>query len=205
MDRALDRQAPAIQLADWRRRIAEIYAAVRQTRDPLDAWKHWPVDRDRLFATHPQSPIRSEMRSGFQGLDYFDYDPAFRFDVELSPFEGDGVQWEIGKDGDLCLRPVALTMGLADRLGSELTLFWLTGYGGGLYLPFADGTSGGETYGGGRYLIDSIMGADLGLVNGRVVLDFNFAYYPSCAHDPRWTCPLAENRLPERVEAGQRG
>ncbi len=99
------------------------------------------------------------------------------------------------------------TAGLSDRLGGELTLFWLTGYGDGLFLPFADGTSGRETYGGGRYLIDSIKGADLGLEGGRVVLDFNFAYYPSCAHNATWTCPLApaENILPERIEAGQRG
>ena len=44
----------------------------------------------------------------------------------------------------------------------ELELYWLTGYGGGLFLPFRDETSGSETYGGGRYLFDTVKGADLG-------------------------------------------
>jgi uncharacterized protein (DUF1684 family) len=38
------------------------------------------------------------------------------------------------------------------------------------------------------------------------VLDFNFAYNPSCAYDERWSCPLppAENRLAFAVTAGER-
>jgi hypothetical protein len=92
--------------------------------------------------------------------------------------------------------------------GPELTLdlYWLDGYGGGLFVPFADLTSGTETYGAGRYLWDSIKGADLGLQDGRLVLDFNFAYQPSCSYDPRWVCPLAPpaNRLPVPVAAGER-
>ena len=71
-----------------------------------------------------------------------------------------------------------------------LELYWLEGYGGGLFVPFADATSGRETYGAGRYLLDTVKGADLGQRGGRLVLDFNFAYQPSCAYDPRWTCPL---------------
>lgn len=207
MDISLDRQPRPIQLADWRHRIAELYAAVRRTPEPVAAWKVWRAERDRLFATHPQSPIKREARDGFRGIDYFDYDPAFRFLVELESLDAEAEEWEIGQDGILRPRPIAHTKGLADRLGGELTLFWLTGYGGGLFLPFADGTSGHETYRGGRYLIDAIKGAGLGLEDGRVVLDFNFAYYPSCAHNSAWTCPLAppENRLPERVDAGQCG
>ena len=87
-----------------------------------------------------------------------------------------------------------------------LELYWLEGYGGGLYLPFADATSGDETYGAGRYLLDTIKGADLGLEHDRLVLDFNFAYNPSCAYDPRWVCPLAPpaNRLAVAVRAGER-
>ena len=80
------------------------------------------------------------------------------------------------------LRPFARTDGLAAALGRELTLFWVEGYGGGVFLPFADATSGRESYGGGRYLLDGIKGADLGFAaDGRAVLDFNFAYFPSCA------------------------
>ncbi len=64
-----------------------------------------------------------------------------------------------------------------------------------------------ETYGGGRYLLDTIKSADLGsdIDTATVVLDFNYAYHPSCAYDPRWVCPLAppDSRLPIAIEAGE--
>ena len=89
--------------------------------------------------------------------------------------------------------------------GQELSLdlHWLEGYGGGIFVAFADATSGSETYGGGRYVLDSVKGADLGQDGERLVLDFNFAYNPSCAYDPRWICPLApaSNRLAPRSGA----
>ncbi len=86
-----------------------------------------------------------------------------------------------------------------------LDLYWLDGYGGGIYLCFADATSGRETYGAGRYLLDTVKGADLGADAGRLILDFNFAYNPSCSYDPRWVCPLAPpgNRLDVPVRAGE--
>ena len=87
-----------------------------------------------------------------------------------------------------------------------LELYWLVGYGGGLFVPFRDETAGTETYGGGRYLLDTVKGTDLGTENGRLVLDFNFAYNPSCSYDPRWVCPLSPpaNRLPVPIRAGER-
>ena len=87
-----------------------------------------------------------------------------------------------------------------------LGLYWVEGYGGGLFVSFRDGTSGTDTYGAGRYLLDTVKGADLGLDGGRLVLDFNLAYQPSCSYDPTWACPLAppENRLPVAVRAGER-
>ena len=89
----------------------------------------------------------------------------------------------------------------------SLAVYWLEGYGGGLFLPFRDALAGAETYGGGRYLLDTVKGADLGMsADGeRLVLDFNYAYNPSCAYDPRWSCPLAppENRLTVAVAAGE--
>jgi hypothetical protein len=91
--------------------------------------------------------------------------------------------------------------------GEPLTLevSWLAAYGGGAFLSFRDATSGKESYGGGRYLLDTVKGADLGEDDGKLVLDFNFAYNPSCSYDPGWVCPLAPpaNRLPVAVEAGE--
>ena len=63
-----------------------------------------------------------------------------------------------------------------------------------------------ETYGAGRYLLDTVKGSDLGSERGRLILDFNFAYNPSCSYDPRWVCPLAPpgNRLPIAIRGGER-
>ncbi|RME41806.1 MAG: DUF1684 domain-containing protein, partial [Caldilineae bacterium] len=118
--------------------------------------------------------------------------------------------------------PVILTMHLADdgpirlqRFGRvrfpvqgeevSLWLYWVMGYGGGIFLPFHDRTAGKTTYGGGRYLLDTIKHADLGHEAGGLVLDFNYAYNPSCAYNARWHCPLPpkENRLPVAIPAGE--
>ena len=71
---------------------------------------------------------------------------------------------------------------------------------------YAASDAGAAPYAGGRYLLDTIKGADLGQTKGRVVLDFNFAYNPSCSYSDRWVCPLAPaaNRLPTPVAAGER-
>ena len=90
----------------------------------------------------------------------------------------------------------------------RLALYWMAGYAGGLFLPFRDATTGAATYGAGRYLLDAAKSADLGgdAERGSLVLDFNFAFHPSCAFDPRWACPLAppENRLDVALRAGER-
>jgi|GEM_PF-4671547 len=69
-----------------------------------------------------------------------------------------------GSDGNLSMHAFARTRGLETKLGNELTLYWIEGYGGGVFLPFSDATSGSKTYGGGRYLLDTIKGADLALL-----------------------------------------
>ena len=205
-----------LQLADWRRRVAALYAALRTSADPEAAWRQWRAARDALFRDHPQSPLEPADISGFAGLAYFDYDPAWRFAVAIDGVADDApVTSELVGDGPVTYRAVATTRGLAERLGRELTLYWIAGYGGGLFLPFADtsnGTASGAangagTYRGGRYLLDTIKGADLGRDgDGRLILDFNFAYNPSCAYSARWNCPLAPaaNRLAVPVQAGER-
>jgi uncharacterized protein (DUF1684 family) len=195
-------------LWDWRRRIAELYAEIRAFDDPAFGWRLWRKTRDELFRAHPLSPLDEHRRAGFAGLPLFDYDPAFRLVVELAPTP-DAAAHSLsgGRDGYVQLIPFARTMGLRERLGGELTLYWLGGYGGGVFLPFRDATTGKASFGGGRYLLDGIKGADLGLdAAGRAILDFNFAYNPSCAYSARWICPLAppENELPAAIIAGER-
>ncbi len=192
-------------LWDWRRRVFALYAAVQAAPDAAMGWSAWRAGRDALFGGHPQTPL--EAPDGFEGLAYFPYDPALRFRVALTPASGAMLALPAGTDGIVQAAPFATTSGLQAALGAELTLYWLQGYGGGVFLPFQDATSGRESYGGGRYLLDTIKGADLGTTrDGRTVLDFNFAYNPSCAYSARYVCPLspAGNRVPGRVAAGER-
>ena len=194
-------------LWDWRRRVAALYAALRAEPEPEIAWTGWRAGRDALYRDHPQSPFEPQVRAGFEALPFFAYDPVLRFAVEIEPVEAPEVSAEAGHDGVLAMRPFAETRGLAQALGRELTLYWLAGYCGGVFLPFADATSGSETYGGGRYLLDTIKSADLGsLPDGRVILDFNFAYNPSCSYSPAYVCPLspAANRVAVALRAGEK-
>jgi uncharacterized protein (DUF1684 family) len=197
-----------LDLWDWRRRVAALYAAIRAAETPAAGWALWIATRAALFRDHPQSPLPPSDRAGFTGPRCFDYDAALRLAVGLTAASDAAPRTvEAGADGTLVLTPFARTAGLAAAFGGELTLFWIGGYGGGVFLPFADATSGSETYGGGRYLLDTIKGADLGRdAQGRILLDFNFSYFPSCAYTPDYVCPLAppENRLPRPVRAGER-
>lgn len=197
----------ALDLLDWRRRIGETYADVRAAPDPEAAWHRWRDVRDTLFATHAQSPVDGESKARFSGLRYFPYDRTLRHLVGVEPI-GDGapIPIPLRDDGEMTITPRGRTRGLAEPLGGELTLYWVEGYGGGVFLPFTDATSGTETFGGGRYLLDTIKGADLGAEAGQVVLDFNFAYNPSCVYSQAWHCPLApaENRLTAAIRAGER-
>jgi hypothetical protein len=195
-----------LTLLDWKRRVFALYAEVRAEHDPERGWRHWREVRDELYRAHPQSPLQAERRAGFDGLPYFDYDPTLRVLGAVEPAERE--RREIATSGE---DPYAFTRFARARFElagapQTLDLFWLEGYGGGLFLSFADATSGTETYGACRYLFDTVKGADLGERDGRLVLDFNFAYNPSCAYDPRWVCPLAPpgNRLAVPVRAGER-
>jgi uncharacterized protein len=192
---------------DWKRQIAELYARVRAAPDQAAAWREWRDARDELFARHPESPLDPGARARFQGLEYFDYDPAVRVLATVEPAEPAAIEIPVSR-GETH-RFTRFGHARFDLYGEprSLGIYWLEGYGGGAYLPFADATNGDATYGAGRYLLDTVKGADLGAEGERLVLDFNFAYNPSCAYDPRWACPLAplENRLPVAVRAGERG
>jgi len=196
----------ALDLLDWKRRIFETYAEVRSAVDPGSAWTRWREVRDGLFATHPQSPISEGERAGFRGLSYYDYDPAARVAADVARAELQNL--EIAGSAGQVFGSTRFAIASFDLAGQACTLdlFWLEGYGGGLFVPFRDATAGSETYGAGRYLLDTVKGADLGVESGRLVFDFNFAYNPSCAYDPRWACPLAPpgNRLSVEVRAGER-
>nr|WP_286132167.1 DUF1684 domain-containing protein [Clavibacter michiganensis] len=199
----------AIQVADWRQRVFALYDEVRMLAlvDPESAHGAWRDGRDNLFRTHPQTPLLAEDRPGFTGLPVAPYDPAWRFEVEITaPDAPGGFDFETGTDGIVPFELVGHAS--IDEVG-HLDVWRLRSYGGGLFVPVRDGLAGtsGGTYGGGRYLIDSIKGAHLGLgaTAGSLVLDFNFAYNPSCAYDPAWACPLAPlgNRVTGGIPVGE--
>ena len=164
--------------------------------------------KDRLFGEHPASPIPEAARRDFRGLAYWRHDQSLRFSVPLEP-DPDAPPLDVPRSGEGPAMPFVRIGWVSFRVGEtdcRLAVYWLDEYAGGIFIPFVDATSGAETYGGGRYLWDSAKGADLGSEDGRLVLDFNYAYHPSCVYDERWSCPLApaENRLEVAITAGER-
>jgi len=191
-----------LQLADWRARVAALYAAVRAEPDPAVGHRLWREGRDELFATHPQSPVADQPELRQNGVPYWPYDPDLRFTAEILEAEPEEIEVYVGDDGTVTLARV----GRLDLPVGSLDVWRLLGYAGGLFVPLRDGTSGDTSYGGGRYLLDTAKGSWLGGADTHLVVDLNFAYHPSCRYDPRWTCPLAQpgNTVPVPVEAGER-
>lgn len=199
---------PEEQLLDYRRAVAAMYARVRDNRlDPAERCQRFRQERDGLFCTHPQSALSAVQQANFRGLSYFPYDPAYRFVIPIEP-ETDPAHFEIALayDGLLKMRRFGKIHFTINGQMLSLNLYWILGYGGGLFLPFRDTSNSHETYGGGRYLLDTIKHADLGHEDSRIVIDFNYAYNPSCAYSERWSCPLSppENRLGVDILAGEK-
>ncbi|HXF22224.1 MAG TPA: DUF1684 domain-containing protein [Streptosporangiaceae bacterium] len=193
----------SLTLLDWRRRVARLYAEIRAEPDPVAAHEHWRRTRDDLLRTHPDSPIPGPERASYPGAPVAAYDPRLRFDVAVDTgVPPEQLKMATGTDGIVRF----------DRIGTahlpglgDLDVWWLASYGGGVFVPVKDASAGTASYGGGRYLFDTAKGADLGGDDGRLVLDFNFAYNPSCAYDPAWACPLAPagNTLARPLLAGE--
>ncbi|MGH2487299.1 MAG: DUF1684 domain-containing protein [Ktedonobacterales bacterium] len=210
-----------LDLYDFRRRTVALYAAREAALhageaepEPLARFR---AGKDDLFTRHPQSPFGPEELATFAGLRYFPYDAALRVEATLTPLtEAETDDLPASGAHAMRFRRAARLEFALDGASASLLVYWIDVYGGGLFLPFRDATSGYETYGGGRYLFDTVKGSDflrldgqertMGYMGGRVLLDFNYAYNPSCAYDARWVCPLApnENRLPMRIRAGER-
>ena len=195
-------------LADWRRRVAAMYADVRADPAPgAERLAAFRAARDALFATHPQSPLPVAERAAFGGLPYWPHDPDLR---QVARLEADRdappVDLPVSVGSPFAFSRIGWVTVAVGGASARLAVYWLAGYGGGLFIPFRDTTCGTETYGGGRYLWDSVKGADLGGSDDALVLDFNYAYHPSCTYDSRWSCPLApqENWLGVPLRAGER-
>jgi hypothetical protein len=194
-----------LELVDWRRTVAALYAAVRAEDDPRRGHELWRQGRDELFRSHPQSPLPPGDPMRATGVPYWPYDPELRFELPLLPAaeeltldlptsEGVTTMDRVG-----CLR-------LPPPLDAVIDVWWLRQYGGGLLLPLRDGTAGQTSYGGGRYALDTAKSADLGGRDGHLVVDLNFLYHPSCRYNDAWQCPLAPpgNTISAPVNGGER-
>ncbi len=207
--------AEYLDLYDYRRRVFAMYRdrnqAILAGKDPVAVWQRFCKARDELFLRHPQSPLDEEQRRSFEGLDYFPYNPDLRFVVDIDTnVEPARLSVVMDAEGSMAMTTVGHVHFTVDGQQVALSLYWLNIYGGGLFLPFRDATSPKESYGSGRYLVDTIKGSDFVPVPGasswrRVMLDFNYAYNPSCAYNNRWVCPLAPagNRLSVPIRAGE--
>ena len=175
----------ALELLDWRRQVHALYDGVRAELYPHVAHAGWAAVRDRLFAEHPCSPVPQP--ESFIGLPVGDYDPAWRVVARLEP----AVPQRIAVTSSTGEAVPFDRAGVLRTPWGQLDVWELASYGGGLWIPVRDAGSGTVSYGGGRYLYDTVKGADLGVTaDDELVVDLNFLYAPSCAHDPRWSCPL---------------
>lgn len=193
-----------LDLVDWRRRVGDMYR--------LETIEAFRKARDQLFKHHPQSAIEPDERASFEGLSYFEPDPAYRVRARFEAGPGDELVIDTGgSDGVIRYRRAAKLVFELAGSSCSLTVLSLQQYAGGLFVPFKDATSGHETYGGGRYLFDTAKNTDglaleVAVGSPEVTIDFNFAYNPSCVYSPRWACPLAppENTLGVAIRAGER-
>jgi uncharacterized protein len=202
-----------LDLYDYRCRVATMYRernhALQAGEDAATVLQRFREQRDSLFAHHPQSALDEEQRQSFTGLRYFPYNPAFCFEVSIDTrVEPTRLDVTMNASETMSMTTVGRVHFEVENVPVALSIYWLDIYGGGLFLPFRDTTSPAQSYGGGRYLFDTIKGSDflpVPAARQRILLDFNYAYNPSCAYNYRWTCPLApaENRLPVPIYAGE--
>jgi uncharacterized protein (DUF1684 family) len=218
-----DSVATWLDLYDWRERVARMYrernAALGTGEAAETVLDLFRTQKNDLFKMHPQSPFGTEVRATFIGLKYFAYDPALRVEARLEPLTEEALieTPSSGHKSTVFPRVARVSFSIAGEPAS-LYVYWIDVYGGGLFLPFRDATNSDQSYGAGRYLFDTVKGSDfermmddvdtaaMGYGGGRILIDFNYSYNPSCAYDERWVCPLSprENVLAMPIRAGER-
>ncbi len=205
-----------LDLYDYRCRVTEFYCqrnnALLAHEDASTVMARFRQQRDTLFLAHPQSALDAEQKRMFEGLHYFPYNPDMLFtvtiDTDIEPHKQEVV---MNASESMIMTTVGRVQFTVAQQLVSLSLYWLDIYGGGLFLPFRDTTGPNESYGGGRYLFDTIKGSNFLSTTDehkqtQIMLDFNYAYNPSCAYNDAWTCPLApiENRLHVPISAGEK-
>ena len=156
---------------------------------------------DRAFREQ-EDPIPADKRSKLLPIPYFDVDPTYAVPAALKladerpVFEmptSTGKRRRMQRVGvlEFTLQGQPMTLGAFVEEGQEII---------NLFVPFADATTGLETYPAGRYL-------DLHPTStGFYTVDFNKAYNPYCAYNQTYDCPFppASNRLKLPIRAGEK-
>lgn len=157
------------------------------------------------FADATKSPLTEKDRAEFKGLDFFPIDKAFIVEAKFTKSKNEK-SFEMKTTTDrmplyVKYGEVSFTINGENfklNVYQNLELIKRPGFKKHLFLPFSDLTSGNDTYGGGRYI-------DLEIPKGKTItIDFNQAYNPYCAYNPKYSCPIvpAENELLTNVNAG---
>lgn len=156
--------------------------------------------KDQFAGQDDQSPLTPEQQKDFHGLNYFDENPSLNLVLDVDTFDKPETIEMQTSTGDIAeyIRWGRVSFDVEGE-SAELTLY-KDSDGHSVFLPFADATSGSETYGAGRY-IDVLVSHD-----GKASVDFNYAYNPYCAYNEMWSCPLtpSENRLKVPIRAGEK-
>jgi len=154
--------------------------------------------KDEFFANDQHSPLTTGQRRDFKGLQYFPENPDLRLEVEVEELpEKDTIEMQTSTGLVQAYTRYGKFKFNIDGQEVELTLF---SDPNGFFLPFADSLAGKATYGAGRYLEPEPLS------NGRLLVDFNYAYNPYCAYNDLFSCPLTpfENRLNVPIRAGEK-
>ena len=156
--------------------------------------------KDRFFATSDDSPLTRQQRQRFTRLRYYEENHALVFDVAPEVFEErERVTMQTSTGTEATYERLARIRFHVGDTPWELTIYRDPDTGS-LFLPFRDASAGRETYGAGRYL--EVEPTE----DGKLVVDFNYAYNPYCAYNTGWACPIPpfENRTRVPIRAGER-
>jgi uncharacterized protein (DUF1684 family) len=159
--------------------------------------------KDDSFKNASDSPVPADKKAALLPLQYYPIDESYAVPASLEPAAertriqvptSTGKLRNIERVGALKFslqgKPMRLTA-FVDVDSPQVNR---------LFVPFADQTSGSETYAAGRYMeLDPTA-------TGIYVVDFNVAYNPYCYYSPEFDCPYPpkENRLDVPIRAGER-
>jgi len=187
--------------------LGPAYSRESESEDEIiQAIQLYRKERDNFFKTVPNSPLEKSEKIHFRGLQYFPIDLKYRFEGKIERYiiNINDPKYYATFLTNKGTKKSYIRYGRFRFLmeGKEYVLeLYKSILSDAIFIPFYDKTNGSETYEGGRYLDSEIL-----LPGYRIVIDFNYAYNPSCAYNEKFVCvlPLEENRLNMEAQAGEK-